>query len=378
MADKPQQQTLSVRIGETLRRRLERTRQLASKTGDNVSTSEIAKQLLESARDERLEVADLLADPTDALLRIRRKGEAPLGLSQAEWTVLVHFVQEGVEFYSAKTPNAVSRESWAAILDAFLALYELRGDRAVAGDAYYLSNLPAECRPQSGKRGDRSDQVTPDVVRRTVSETRRRLNDADSTTGIPIFSGRNLYRLLEDTSLGGNQAVDRALRPSWPVLWRLAARGHYALTQQPVREPATRQDGLYETPLPPIADGSYTLSFARGEATELSVLLSFPGDRGPLYPITSYPKIAEFRAMLTALAPPNARRSWTGEYFFGYVQPSKPKQPTEVWFRAHDNGITFGFSVEEWVAVQKLFRRAWESQDIRAAWDRLTLEYGDL
>ncbi len=87
MTEKPQQQTLSVRIGETLRRRLERTRQLASKTGDTVSTSEIAKQLLESARDERLEVADLLADPTDALLRLRRKGEAALGLSQAEWTV---------------------------------------------------------------------------------------------------------------------------------------------------------------------------------------------------------------------------------------------------------------------------------------------------
>src|SRR5712691_976236 len=161
MTEKPQQQTLSVRIGETLRRRLERTRQLASKTGDTVSTSEIAKQLLESARDERLEVADLLADPTDALLRVRRKGEATLGLSQAEWTVLAHFVQEGVEFYSAKTPNVVSRESWAAILDAFLALYELRGDRTVPGDVYYLTNLPADCRPPS-KRGDRSDQVTPD------------------------------------------------------------------------------------------------------------------------------------------------------------------------------------------------------------------------
>ena len=50
-ADKPQQQTLSVRIGETLRRRLERTRQLASKTGDNVSTSEIAKQLLDHSNN---------------------------------------------------------------------------------------------------------------------------------------------------------------------------------------------------------------------------------------------------------------------------------------------------------------------------------------
>lgn len=380
MADKPpQQQTLSVRIGDALRRRLERTRQLASKGGETVSTSEIAKQLLESARDERLEVADLLAAPTEALLRIRRKGDAQLGLSQAEWTVLAHFVQEGVEIYAAKTPNMVSRESWAAILDAFLAVYELRGDRTVAEDAYYLTNLPADCRPASGKRGDRLAQVTPEVVRRTVTETRRRVNDAHSPATIPIFSGRNLYRLLEDTSLGGHEAVNRALRSSWPVLWRLAARGHYALTQQPVREPAMRHDGLYQAPLPPITDGAYTLSFTRGEATELSVLLGFPGDRGPLYPISSFPKIAEFRAMLTALAPPSAHRSWTGEYFFGYVQPSsKPKPPTDVWFRAHDNGITFGFSVEEWIAVQKLFRRAWESQDIQAAWNRLTVEYGEL
>ena len=48
------------------------------------------------------------------------KGEAQHPLSQAEWTLLAVFVQEGVEAYSAKTPNAMSRESWAAILDAFL------------------------------------------------------------------------------------------------------------------------------------------------------------------------------------------------------------------------------------------------------------------
>ena len=112
MADKPQQQTLSVRISESLRARLERARKLASKTGEAVSTSEIAKQLLESAREDRLEVVNLLTDPTEALLQIRRKGEAQHPLSQAEWTLLAHFVQEGVEAYSAKTPNAVSRESW--------------------------------------------------------------------------------------------------------------------------------------------------------------------------------------------------------------------------------------------------------------------------
>src|SRR5262245_24610181 len=115
MPEKPQQQTLSVRISEGLRARLERARKLASKTGENVSTSEIAKQLLESAREDRLEVVDLLADPTAALLQIRRKGEAQLPLSQVEWTVLAHFVQQGVDAYSARTPNLVSRDSWLAV-----------------------------------------------------------------------------------------------------------------------------------------------------------------------------------------------------------------------------------------------------------------------
>ena len=73
----PQSLTLSLRISEVLRKRLEGIRQhMAQKKGGNVSTSEIAKQLLESAREDRLEVVDLLAKATESLLTIRRKGEA--------------------------------------------------------------------------------------------------------------------------------------------------------------------------------------------------------------------------------------------------------------------------------------------------------------
>jgi len=47
--NKPQQEVLSVRISEALRKRLERAKQLvAAKTGEIVSTSEIAKEVLES------------------------------------------------------------------------------------------------------------------------------------------------------------------------------------------------------------------------------------------------------------------------------------------------------------------------------------------
>jgi hypothetical protein len=62
---------------------------------------------------------DLMAEPTKptkALLEIRRKGEADHALSKAEWTVLAHFVQQGLEAFPADTPNPVSRESLIAVL----------------------------------------------------------------------------------------------------------------------------------------------------------------------------------------------------------------------------------------------------------------------
>jgi hypothetical protein len=153
MKPTPQQQTLSVRISDTLRRRLERAKELmAARSGEPVSTSDVAKQLLESAREDRLEVVELLGHPTDTLLQIRRKGEAGYPLSRAEWAVLAHFVHQGVEALSSKTPNPVSRDSLIAVLDAFLAVYDLRNEHASQWNAVYVGNLPSECRPASAKR----------------------------------------------------------------------------------------------------------------------------------------------------------------------------------------------------------------------------------
>ena len=64
----------------------------------------------------------------------------------------------------------------------FLAVYALRGDRSSPSDAYYLGNLPTECRPPAAKRS--AEQVTPDLVRRTATETRKR-----GGGGWPHFQG---------------------------------------------------------------------------------------------------------------------------------------------------------------------------------------------
>jgi hypothetical protein len=82
-----------------LRKRLEDIRKLtALRKGESVSTSEIAKQLLESAREDRFEVVDLLARPSEALVAIRRKGEAGQVLTRAQWTVVAYFVQQSEAF----------------------------------------------------------------------------------------------------------------------------------------------------------------------------------------------------------------------------------------------------------------------------------------
>jgi len=377
--EKPlQQQTLSLRISDALHRRLERAKELlSSKTGESVSTSEVAKQLLESAREDRFEVADLMEKPTEALLQIRRKGEAQHILSRAEWILLAHFVQRGLETYSDRTPNPVSGESLIGVLDAFLAVHELRTERASTHDPYYVSNLPSECRPAKAKGAEDSERVTPETVRKTVAETRKRLSDS-AVKWDTFLAARNLHVLLEDEKLPGVDAVNRALRPYWPVLWRLAARGHYCLTQEPLRAKATSQDSFYQPPIPSIKEGEFTLSFNRGEGSEISLLLSFPGPRGPMYPISGYPKITEFRAMLAALSSDSKDRRWEGEHFLGYATASEESKGKDYWFRAHQNGITFGLSEKEWKLVQALFRRAWELPEIRMAWDALTPEYGEL
>jgi hypothetical protein len=380
MTPKPQQHTLSVRISDTVRLRLERAKHLmASKTGSRVSTSDIAKQLLESAREDRLEMVDLLATPTHTLLQIRRKGEAQHPLSRAEWAVLAHFVQHGVEAFSSKTPNPVSRDSLLAVLDAFLAVYNLRTKGASQRDAWYVGNLPVECRPATATRSGRLGRATPDAVRRTVRETRRRVTDdtEPATRWAPLLAGRNFSVLLEDEPLAGPDVVNRALRPYWSRLWRLAARGHYVLTCEPVRERSPQRNAVAQPVIPSITEGNYLLSFARAEGHEFSWLLSFPGARGPRYPIRGYPAITEFRAMLAALASDGPTRTWSGGYFVGSVVESDERD-TEFWFRAHDNGITFRLSEEEWRSVHVLVQRAWEIPDIRTAWDALVLEYGEL
>src|SRR5436309_11949545 len=102
MDAKAQQQTLSNRISDTLREFLERAKQVISNgRGESVSTSDVAKILLESAKDDRLdfrlEVAELQQRATEAMWEIRRKWTQEQDLSRAEWLFLSLYIQVACE-----------------------------------------------------------------------------------------------------------------------------------------------------------------------------------------------------------------------------------------------------------------------------------------
>jgi hypothetical protein len=281
-------------------------------------------------------------------------------------------VQQGAE---AQSQNRLSREMLVEVLKAFAAIYELRTKDVSSWDGYYVGNLPSRPR-QVG------DTNTPQQVRQAIAETVKMCAENDNYA--PVFAGRNLYVLLDREKLSSVHAVNQALRPYWPVLWRLGARGHYNLKQRPVRDQSMRREYAYQPQVPSIKEGEYSLSFSFSPERELNLLLSFPGPRGAMYPICRYPEICEFRSMLANLHPKSVELRggliqtghWDGVRYYGYV--TERGKEHEYWFRACGNGITFGFTAPEWEQVRTLFQRAWEIPEIKLVWDALSLEYGEL
>ncbi|MGC1649015.1 MAG: hypothetical protein WA741_24605, partial [Candidatus Sulfotelmatobacter sp.] len=165
----PQQPVISIRISDALRLRLETLRKIISlKSGQNVSTSEAAKQLLESARDDRLELVDLLTEPTNSLLSIRRKADSGLPLSLAEWTLVAHYCAVGAESFMNTAQGQISYETLAEILEAFLAAYTIaRRPKKNMRDFLYLRTLPADKQVDAKEVED----IGSDDVRRVVTRT---------------------------------------------------------------------------------------------------------------------------------------------------------------------------------------------------------------
>ena len=118
--------------------------------------------------------------------------------------------------------------------------------------------------------------------------------------------------------------------------------------------------------------------FDRWVVEPTKIMVAALKGRHPGIPIIGFPRIAEFRSMLADLLADREPGDRTGAYFYAAVTSPGPKEPSEIWFRAHDNGVSFGLTHAEWRAVHHVFQRAWELPEIRIAWDALLREYGEV
>jgi hypothetical protein len=376
-----QQPVISIRISDALRSRLDKLREImALKSGQNVSTSEAAKQLLESARDDRLELVNLLTEPTDSLLRIRGKADARLSLSQAEWTMVAHYCARGAESFANTAQGQISYESLAEILEAFLAAYGIaRRPKKSPLDFVYLLTLPGDKQAEAKEPKD----VGSDDVRRVVNHTIQMLRNPAQKRRKPILAVRNLYRLLDEENFSNIEKLNDLLWPHWPALWRVCARGHYSLHRKPLREkvPAETNDEDFELAvqpaLPSLEEGGYGLDLVREEGNEFSPRLQFPGTLVPRYPVCGYPRIAEFRRMLEELDLERDLCQWQGYYFYAHTAILENEE-RGVFFFARENGITFGFPMKHWQSIRNLFRRAWQAPEVIHTWEAQVLEYGEM
>ncbi len=362
---KDQQQTLSVRISDALRRRLENARQMFGRTdGDSMSISEVAKRFLESAQDDYIEASELLGRPTETLLNIRRKWERNQSISRAEWQVIGYYLQEGCES-PTEEPQLPGAESYVVLLEAFVAaLALLKTGKNRELDYEYLWNLVSEpLRPET--------DVTVEAIIKAARHRIRGLREPSATArkSPPVFIGRNLRFLFGDERLRGVEALNEVLRPYLPALFRIAARGHYLREGRPVRE-QRRGDftGLRPPHPPPVVVGDFRLSIALDESNEFSMLLDLEPHR-VLYPLEPYPVIREFAAMLTGLKPGDQRR---GREFFGYTSENA------FHFRRRSNGISITFSPEEWRALGELMAKALTLPDLQHVLKDSELAYGEI
>ena len=187
---------------------------------------------------------------------------------------------------------------------------------------------------------------------------------------------------LRDERLESVDSLNRALRPFLPVLYRIAARGHWLVEHRPIRR--KRNPGnlseLFPPLVPPVEIDDLRLSSSVNDDGELHMLLSLRSRR-LLYPLGPFPQIREFQSMVTTLV---RGKTWNGQYFFAYTDQSpgvsglKGLTPNTFFFREYGKGVLIEFSGEEWNALRSAFDQVMSLAELQPAMDELALAYGDV
>lgn len=220
--DEGMQKTLSVRISEKVTAFLEQTRSKLERDGERSSTSEVARQMLDSVVEQQLPMGFVL-DKEERLREILRAHRDDLPLAQDHYAFLA--IQAHAA-YQKTNRDFVRLDLLLSNLDAFEAIVCLR-DRTNAGydlkdDRYFFGNLGSKAQSES-------------TLIAAIQQARENIQ----SLGTPYrstaeFISRNLEVILSKHMGLSNDAVDEALRPYLKNLLSLSLKAFSVENDRPV------------------------------------------------------------------------------------------------------------------------------------------------
>jgi hypothetical protein len=75
---------------------------------------------------------------------------------------------------------------------------------------------------------------------------------------------------------------------------------------------------------------------------------------------------------------PAGGQSWHGIYFDASTLQETPGEPVRFHFHRHQDGVTVGFSSDEWQRLKELFAQAAAIPKLQKLYQELSLVYGEL
>jgi hypothetical protein len=379
----PRRHILSLRISDRLRDRIEQLRKaLSSQIGKDVSTAEAACYMLEEQdqkAEEQTEFIELLRAPTQSLALARKHWEVSRHLSRAEWRLLAEYIQKGCEHISIQ-PGTPTLESVLDLFHAFEAVYRY-GIRPLSLHLpYYFGNLDGHHHVGMETFEQADADTRYEMVLKLVAQAEKHLRGGQPSSLLNYLS-RCFYVAVRDEKID-DILLDKLLAEHWTGLWRIAARGHWLSEKTPIRaitleEPKERY--RHRLPAQMRCAGLYEFYPSADERSGDLLLGIYFLARSLLYPISYYPKLAGFRAMLQHLrpSPENEDKVWNGEQFFAHRFRSEESDAIRYGCRAHANGIMLYFSEEEWSALVELCDQLWQHPAWIERWSVLVDEYGE-
>jgi hypothetical protein len=378
--EKKSSEVISLRLNGERVEVLERHRQaLMEQLHRPVSLSEAAFLVIEDRAemiDRETQRYEMLKNPAEALWNIRRKWETEHSLSAAEWDVLAVYIQIGAEEQRQEPPLlrpvAPCRASFLALLEAFAGLLQSQKRKASEPHLwYYFANLDGHHFNIPFPEDDAEKRY--EAVLRLIAIQKKQLQSEEDWK-YPGSIGRCLLTAIQAEP--ENQRIDQALAPYWPMLWRIAARGHWLRHQSPVRIAQPDLSGSADRrKLPsPVETRGLVLSFRDGGNGDIVFQIEFRTPRNFIYSIPRYPALVEFRAMLEELG---ELQAWNGRYFHAVVTTNEDSGETKYSLWPKQQDMQIDFNEKEWLRLRDLFHQVWEKPEMVERMAALQLEYGE-